>query len=366
MARYRVTYQFNDCRSVKTNMEYQRYLLWGFRLVPEVELCIKPTALRIPVSLDFMGFKRTGVNIFWRVFGNRSFRGVADHVGRYAITDKLTGIKRRVAVDAADGWMVMDEEAYDWSDLYFKNNYWPSMEYPRKVRPFVNGDGWLSPKLHGYLKSLRTLPKTTDLYYWTRIWEPGVNAYFTEERCRNVVEYQVRLYETLSKLKCNKSFGVVLPPDGLKSFATGEVMKRLLGVGVRCGTRRMSYKEFWTNQSSSRIVFARPGDHLCVSFRICGFLMTGSCIVYDGEPFVQWYERLVPGLHYVHGGCRMGRDYSLPTESMYDGIVDAIETLLSNTEQMDVLRQNAAQYFDEFVSPEGIARHILSACSTIP
>ena len=284
------------------------------------------------------------------------------------ILDRETNSSYHVAVDGSDGRAVRDPNALKWCDIYFKHNHWPSMSYPQqhKIRPLMNGDGYLNPRLFTFMSELRKAEKSLDFIYLTRIWKPDGDAHYTPEQCDNIVEHQVRLYETLSQLQCNKHLGVTLTDSCFKGAEKERLVKRLAAVGVSCQPHRLSHKEFWSLHGASKVVFARPGDHLCVSFRISVFLMTGACIVYDAEPFVQWYEPLAPGLHYVHGNCGMDKNYGLPDASSYKGIIDAVETLLANPEKRDRLSRNAAQYYDTHLNPLCLAQYVIGCCVSAP
>ena len=59
-------------------------------------------------------------------------------VGQYII--RFTNGKQiKWAIDAHDDKAIRSKKIYDWSDIYFKCNYWPLIKYPVKVAPMVNG-----------------------------------------------------------------------------------------------------------------------------------------------------------------------------------------------------------------------------------
>jgi hypothetical protein len=362
MKRYRVTFRFHDCKAAEKNLRYQRYILLGFQQIPQVEFKIRPLPFSAPVFLDALNLKKIGLGQLWRLWkfaGNHlERRTVADYVGRYEITDFSTGITKKVAVDAGDGKSIRDPLAHSWSNVYFKNNFWPDMNYGAKVKPLINGDGLLSKKMIQNMVKMRHAEKSMDLYYWTRLWGAKQTTY-SQAAHQNIVEYQIRLYEALSKVRCAKNLGIMLPDSGFHGPRRDAIVKRLKAAGVEYMSPRLSSKEFWNRMAASKIAFARPGDHLCVSFRICSFLGIGACIMYDGEPFPRWHKPLLKGVHYEHGGCRMGSDFSLPEDGRYEDLTENIQALLEDEGNMDHIRHEAARYFDRYANPAAVAQHIL-------
>jgi hypothetical protein len=363
--RYKITLFLNDCSSAMSKLTYQKYLIQGFKRHPEIQFEVQPIFFHLCAQLALKGYKRSGLG--WLSKFQDKCRNFSSYVGRYVIIDKETKNSYHISVDGSDGRTVGDFDALKWSDIYFKHNYWPSMSYPEqhKLRPLINGDGCLSPKFYKVLIQLRKSEKFLDFIYLTKIWKPDSNSHFTLEQCDNIVEHQVRLYETLSQLQCNKHLGVELTHGFFKGAETEKVIKRLSSVGVLCRPHRLNQREFWNLHCASKIVFARPGDHLCTSFRISTFLMIGACIAYDAEPFVHWYEPLVPGFHYVQGNCGLDKNYGLPDMSSYKGIINMVETLLNNPEKRDRLSRNAAKYYDTYSNPLNLAHYVIRCCGNL-
>ena len=121
------------------------------------------------------------------------------HVGQYIFQLK-NGKHIKVAIDAHDHRDIRSEEILNWSDLYFKSNHWPSVEYPQKVRPIVNGNGMLTPERIDFLKSLRNHKKTLDFIFIAQIWAGGDAN----------VEHNIRLFENLAKVDCKSKILAVL------------------------------------------------------------------------------------------------------------------------------------------------------------
>src|SRR5205823_12466861 len=89
--------------------------------------------------------------------------------GQYMITT-AQGRKHGVCIDAADSHEIQSQELCEWSDVYFKTNFWPSIAYPSNVSPLVNADPLVVRRLDG-LRSRRSVPKEFDVCAVIRIWD---------------------------------------------------------------------------------------------------------------------------------------------------------------------------------------------------
>ena len=358
-----------NCNSLSSHLKYQHYYLEGFRAIEKLKYRISP--FWIDLSISVSGGRTRIINAFWKhllsVKGRRQSTE-ADHVGRYIIRSSRKN-QTKIAIDAADGRRIRDPEAYEWSDLYFKANMWPSLQYPEKTFPLISGDGNLNGERLKWLSQMRNYSISHDLIYWATIWEPGYTRYYTNERCRRIVEHQIRLFEILGKLECNKSLLAVLPKKkSLRSVDTRECIQRLTVAGVRYqfGWGNIDSRTFWQNLAASRVVIIRPGNHLCISWRLIGLLCLGSCVVYDMSPFPQWYEPLRSAHQYVDGNCGLGTDYSLPSDAQYEYFINNINCLLSDFEKIRELKGNAASYYDNFGSPVAVAEYVLRTAGCMP
>ena len=87
--------------------------------------------------------------------------------GQYLVThgDRIS----KVCVDAVDYPELSSPELAEWSDLYFKTNWWPSVRYPGNVRPLVNGDPMVLDRI-ALLRAARSTPKTYDICCIVRVW----------------------------------------------------------------------------------------------------------------------------------------------------------------------------------------------------
>lgn len=343
---YQVALQGDSSRGY---LYYQKYYLEGFRQLESVRL---KQASQFSTKL-----RKLNKLVPWYV---RSTRSVANHVGRYQIRSSATGLPVKVAIDAGDHRNVRETDAYQWSDIYFKTNYWPSIDYASKVKPLLNGNGTLDQQKLAYIKSLRDRPATHDLIYWTKIWEPGAYSPKWEARAHALIEHQIQLFEALARLECKKNLLVIFT-HRLKYANIEDCIKRLEAAGVpwQWGWGNISSQALWDNLASAQVVLLRPGNHLCVSWRMIDLLCMGACIVYDGAPYPQWYRPLESDIHYVDGGCRLGPDYSLPTPESYPKLISNLESLLRDQGRITRIKKNAGDYFDDYATPRAVAAHVL-------
>jgi hypothetical protein len=364
-----VIMKIHNCNSLSSHLKYQQYYLEGFRSIEKLNFQISPSWLDFSIAIT-AGRTRI-INTLWKhllsVKGRKQCVA-ADHVGRYTI--KTAGKRQtRIAIDAADGRLIRDLEAYEWSDFYFKANMWPSLQYPKKTLPLINGDGYLDKARLKWLLQMRNYSNSCDLIYWAKIWEPGRTQYYSNEICRNIIEHQIKLFETMGKLECKKKLLAIFSDEmPLRSVDTQQCIRRLMAAGVDCqfGWGNIDSQTFWQNLAASKVVFIRPGNHLCISWRLIGLLCLGSCIVYDRAPFPQWYEPLTGARHYVDGDCGLGPDFSLPSETQYENFYSIIGNLLSDIEKIRELKAHAASYYDNFGSPVAVAEYILRTAGCMP
>ncbi len=94
----------------------------------------------------------------------------ATHVGRYLFHFPARAEPLRGAIDHNDARGIRDRETYKWTEIYFKVNRWPSLDYGPKVRPLVTGNGALDRARLKRLVALRDAPKELDLVFIARLW----------------------------------------------------------------------------------------------------------------------------------------------------------------------------------------------------
>src|SRR6266511_3875740 len=121
---------------------YQRYYLMGFSRAARLELHGLPRASSLGRKVDARvrlasRLRRARAKVPWR-------RPLTDTglTGRYVA--RIGARTIRFAIDARDSSPIHDPEILEWSDVYFKANAWPELDYDDRVHPIVNGNGILS------------------------------------------------------------------------------------------------------------------------------------------------------------------------------------------------------------------------------
>jgi hypothetical protein len=267
----------------------------------------------------------------------------AGATGRYIA--KLEGAEVRFAIDGRDPGVVEEDETLAWSDVFFKANWWPSLEYHRKVRPLINGNGFLGSRRIAQLRALRHRPKDIDVCFVSNVWGGR--------------EHNVRLFEQLARLDARTELLAVLPPWGFDQAETDALRLRLRAAHVPTSERQISLDNLTDLLARSKIVFFRAGKHMCLPWRTLDLLALGSCIVFDSTPVPQWYAPLIRGTNYIDCGIDRPLDTSEAPAADYERVAPTLEALLADADRMEAIRVSNAHYFDEFVAPERIGAHLL-------
>lgn len=362
-----VIFKTRNCDSLSTHLQYQKYYFEGFNSLDRLNFRISPSWIEKWIKLG--SGRIPGKSFIWNkllLLKNIKGSDSSYHVGKYLVKmGQKSQVK--VAIDASDMKSIQDREAYKWSDIYFKSNMWANLRYPRKTHPLINGNGFLSKTTLEHLEEMRNLESSYDLIYWAKIWEPGNIDSYSKEKCRKIISHQVKLFKTLAKLNCKKSLLAIFPHKQIKSINTQECIRALTDAGVKCqyGWGKIDSLTFWQTLARSKIIFIRPGNHMCISWRLIGLFCLGSCIVYDGAPTPQWYKPILSGQHYLDGNCSIRPNYSLPSDKCYENLILKIENLLSDPEKILELKANAASYYDHFGSPAAVAKHILKTAGNL-
>lgn len=331
--------------------EYQRYYVMGLRMLPGVRFHYASVIDRVLASVHERGWR--GAYAGWRLAAKLSSvprSAGASLVGRYTFHFSDRDAPLRVAIDAHDVRSIWDPDAYDWSDVYFKTSYWPTLRYGPKARPLICGHGALDHKRIARLIGLRSQDRDLDLVFVARLWAGQAGPRFW-----NPVEHVVRIFETLAKLKIRSYLRPIVP--------TGEpvpqhFLDRLSKAGAPATASNISIDELWRVTSASRLAFLRPGKHLGISWRMIDHLAMGACTVCDHLPYPQWPVPLQAGREFIDGGCGIGEDGSLSHPADYDRIADTVMALLADPERVAESRLASAEYFDQHVAPERIARYL--------
>lgn len=331
-----------------------RYYIDALQLHSNSSLSFKPLSAQLFSTIRAMNLR--GSFYLWskwgELFQNAKLEEATNHIGRYYF--KFDNGCVKVAIDSSDGRHLHDQQILDWSDIYFKCNYWPDVEYPDHVVPLVNGNGILSAPKIRQLKSYRNYPKKYDLVYWSRIWAtPG------QQENNLGVEHNIRLFERLAQVEGKTNLLAVFP-DSLNTPELQSYRNRLDKAGVKWqnGWGNIDSKALWDSIASAKINFLRPGNHLCISWRMMDLLCMGACIMLDGAPYPRWPIPLIRDQNFVDVGCTLTQDYQLPRESDYESVVEHVTNLIGNPEKIQLISRNNTDYFDNHASMEAVARYI--------
>ncbi len=331
-----------------------RYFIDALTQHADAEVCFRPFSAQLFSMLRAKNI-RGAYNLWSRWtdwFHKTDLPLSSDHIGQYNfVYDQLTV---KVVVDTSDGRHLHNTDALEWSDVYFKCNYWPNVDYPQNVVSLVNGNGTLSATKVRKLKNLRNHKKEYDLVYWSRIWAaPGNN------QDNKGVEHNIRLFEALAKVEGKTNLLAVFPKE-MNNSSLQKYRERLDAVGVKWqnGWGKIDSKVLWTALASARINFLRPGNHLCISWRMMDLLCMGSCIMVDGEPFARWPEPLSSDVNFVDVECSLSPEYELPGDRAYEEMAGRISNLISEHEKIEKISENNIQYFEEHASMNAVANYI--------
>ena len=334
----------------------QNYFLMGFKALGDVKFELSPFGVRLFHLMKRLHIK--GAMHLWQFSNNwliRSGYRNGDRVGRYLITDGDVSIK--VAIDAWDEGYIVDERSLKWADIYFKNNKWPTLDYPDKVFPLIHGNGRLNNEKLLYLKGLRDHPKENDLAYLSIMWSRPNNSY---NNFHAILEHHTRTFETLASINCRSKLLAVIP----QTYSEKDILPYLRrldksGVPWQRDWGAINSKVLFDELAKAEVVHLRPGNALCISWRMIDLMCMGACVAYDGQPYPNWPQPLESGAHYIDCGCRLGADFSTPVEETYTHMRKVLENLLESRDQMARIRANNISYFDRYAAPDKAAAYLL-------
>jgi hypothetical protein len=265
-------------------------------------------------------------------------------IGQFLVT-LADGSSRRVCIDSMDPPELSSPELAAWSDVTFKTNFWPTVEYPANVRPLVNGDPTVLDRIPA-LRAARATPKDYDLCCIMRVWggREGLEG----------IEHNLRLLEAVQRTRAAKVLLAVLIVGDRSDLA-----RRLERFRIPSTTRSVSPEELWRLTASSRLNILRLGVHDCIPWRVTGSLGLGSCLVLDQPPRAQWPEPLLPDVNYLSLGLDTTTGGGVAREEAYAAVPDLLESWLATTELLDMVARTNATYFDDHVAPARVGAHIL-------
>ncbi len=331
-----------------------RYFLDAFSNHAPVPLSYWPISAKIFTPIRHI----KGAYSLWLKWANSQgsvdFPLTSNHIGRYHFV--FGRVKLKVAIDTADGRHLHDEDILEWSDIYFKCNAWSQVDYPDKVVPIVNGNGTLSPNKIDKLRALRSHKKDYDLVYWSRIWAaPGTVPE------NNGVEHNVRIFEALAKVEGSKNLLAVFPEE-MDCPSLQKYRDRLDVAGVKWqnGWQDIDSDTLWNSLANAHINFLRPGNHLCVSWRMVDLLCMGACIVLDGEPYAAWPAPLHSDKNYVDSQCTLSAEYMLPGDDAYARLTERVTALVNDKAKIQSIATINQEYYDQHASLAAVSDYVLA------
>jgi hypothetical protein len=264
-------------------------------------------------------------------------------VGQYVFR-MADGRRTKVCIDAHDAGDFVSTQLLDWSDIYFKTNFWTMRDYPRKVLSLYNGNPLLLGHLHR-LRALRNVEPSYDLCFVVRVWGGADEV--------SGIEHNLRLLEAVAKCDCRKFLMAYLVAGDVSKIA-----RRLERQGIPCRRSPIKLSELWRISADSRLNIIRLGMHSCTPWRMTDLVAMGTCPVLDQPPKSKWPVSLQEGEHFLSLGATPGPDGWVASERQYEAIPGLLRVFLSDQEKLRQIRENNLRYFDCNLAPEAVGQYI--------
>jgi hypothetical protein len=281
---------------------------------------------------EFVRFKKTN-------FSDK-FAEHTTHVGQYIFRLK-GGREIKVAFDAHDHRNIRSAAILDWSDIYFKSNRWPGIDYGPKVLPIPIGNAGITLENCRYLRGLRQAKKELDLVFVGRIWSGGDAN----------VEHNLRLFENLAKVKCKSRLLAVVFAFDKESEAFRMIARRLNKAGVEMTDGQIGYGDLMKMSASSKLVVLRAGISGCIAWRMVDMLAMGACLVLDRAPFPEWPLPLKEDVNFLSLGTRITEDCRPAPKEDYARIPFLVESALNSQTKIQKISEENGLYFDKNLHP---------------
>jgi hypothetical protein len=261
---------------------------------------------------------------------------IVEHtVGKYVYSDSGTEIK--ICIDADDSGAIKLPGLLDWSDLYFKTNYWPDREYHPKVLPLANVNPLVLTR-QAELRSHRSCEFEWDLFGFFRVW--------------GRIEHNIALFEALAQLGSRtKLIAYLISADSATEAA------RLEKAGVACITHPMPLKNLWSLAARSRLNIVRHGVEDCIPWRMTDIMAMGHCPVLDYKARTRWHIPLVENVHYL--SLDVPPEDNITPKEFTGRVTERIEGWLSEKGLIAAVAENSAAYFDENLAPARLGRYLV-------
>jgi hypothetical protein len=256
-------------------------------------------------------------------------------VGKYV--HHGSGAEIKICIDAEDSGAIRLPDLLEWSDLYFKTNYWPDREYHPKVLPLANVNPLVftrQEELRGY-RNCRT---EWDLFGFFRVW--------------GRIDHNLALFEALAQLRCRKKLIAYLISADFVTEAA-----RLEKAGIAWTTRPMPLKKLWSLSARSKLNIVRHGVEDCIPWRMTDTMAMGHCPVLDYRAKTRWHIPLLENVHYL--SLDVPPEHDIAPKEFTSRVVERIEGWLSKKGLIATVAENSAAYFDENLAPAPLGRHLV-------
>jgi hypothetical protein len=267
-------------------------------------------------------------------------------VGQYLFR-LADGSERKVCIDSQDSGDLLSEPLLAWCDLYLKTNYWPSRTYPNKVKPLCNAN----PRLLGkfpQLHALRRIKPEYDVCFIVRVWGGKEET--------EGIEHNLRLLEAVARVRCRKYLLAYLVAGDVASY-----IRRLESQGISWTRKFMPLHQLWDLSARSRLNIIRLGMHACVPWRMMDLLAMGACPVLDQRPYTLWQQPLLEGENYLSLDVAVPPDQCLGRPQDYVAVTERVEAMVADAARTQHIQEKNAQYFDAYLTPEALGRHLCAA-----
>lgn len=251
----------------------------------------------------------------------------------------------KVCIDTMDSGNYIHDGLMGWCDFYFKTNFFRQGQYPHGVIPLFNCNPLILNSLDR-LKELRITEKQYDICFIVRLWGG------TDEL--GGIEHNLRLLEEVSKIDCKKFLLAVLVSGEKKNYE-----KRLKESGVMCTTKLMDISRLWKISALSKLNIIRLGMHYCIPWRMSDMLAMGATVVLDRSPLTAWPSPLVKNRDFLDLECDVSIGRSLASETCYKNIGQKIEMWRQDSDLIETISKNSAEYFDRWLEPLAVGRYIV-------
>ena len=283
-----------------------------------------------------LGAARVGNRMLDGVAAVLGARGVTPHVvGRYVY--HRPGSDIRICIDAEDSGAIEQPDLLEWSDVYFKTNYWPDRPYSSKVLPLANVNPLVLTRQEE-LRAFRASEPEWDVFGFFRVW--------------GRIDHNLALFEALAQLKRRTKLIAYLISADYKGEAA-----RLEKAGVAWTRRPMPLRKLWSFAARSRLNIIRHGVADCIPWRMTDIMAMGHCPVLDYDAKTRWHLPLVENAHYLSLG--MPPEENLAPKEYACRAVERIEGWLSRRDLIAEIGENCAAYFDENLAPAKLGRYLV-------